>query len=160
MVERVIGPDGWFAHIGTHAHEFGHLIGFADEYCIQDCSNAGGTSTVEFDLMAFGFANGPNLGSCPAFPNPYYRINCGWVTPTLLDRDATNLTVGYNYEDPIYYRINPVNRNTRFPHDEHFLFETRLHRGTFDLYTPTAPQDSNFQSGTLLVWRTNPELIE
>lgn len=149
--ERPDRPVSWFMHMGFHAHEFGHCLGFKDEY--NPFIN-GGTNTKEFDLMAWGNANGPGTrGECPATPDPRYRTMYGWVTDTLIHRDTTNLVVGYSYEHPIYYRINPIDRNVS--EDEHFLIETRLHRGTFDLYTPISPADSAIQSGTLLVWRIN-----
>lgn len=136
-----------FNHIGTHCHEFGHLLGFSDQYFPP-------TPTQFFDLMGSGNINGPLLrGECPASICPYYRTMYGWVTPRMLERDTTNLVVAYDYEHPVYYRVNPIDRTTH--PDEHFLLETRLHRGTFDLYTPTGPADSNVQSGTLLTWRHN-----
>lgn len=146
--ERVDRTDGWFLHMGRHAHEFGHCLGFHDEYC---CGN-GGTNTRDFDLMAWGDANGPNGGNCPAPVTPYYRMRCGWVTPNVLTRDTTGLVVGYDYEHPILYRINPIDRNVA--DDEHFIFETRLRQG-FDLYTPLPPNMFQQQSGTLLTWRHN-----
>jgi hypothetical protein len=141
---------GAFEHIGLHCHEFGHLLGFADEYLDE-------TQLSWFDLMSHGCYNGPGnlLGECPATPAPLYRVQCGWVTPVVLDNDASNLVVRYDYEHPIFYRINPINRDPRPGyHDEHFLFETRLRQG-FDLYTPGPPSTFFEQSGTLMVWRHN-----
>lgn len=136
---------GEFEDIGLHCHEFAHLLGFADDY--TDI-----TDPHFLDLMSVGCYNGPGdiRGECPAPPAPYYRVTRGWVTPIVLDHDVANLEVGYNYEHPIWYRINPLHAD--FLHDENFLIETRLRQG-FDLYTPGPPNTFLSQSGTLLVWR-------
>ncbi|MBA4313215.1 MAG: hypothetical protein C0417_11360 [Chlorobiaceae bacterium] len=142
-----------FMHFGTHAHEFGHLIGFYDEYLGgavgNDCDC---TDLYDFDLMALGIYNGPQeKGECPATLNPYVRIQNNWIpTPTLVSNDLTNLKVTYNYETPKLYIINPMNRDTLA--DEHFLIESKLRKG-FDLYLPTEPDSFQVQSGVLLVWQ-------
>lgn len=65
-----------FAHMGTYAHEFGHNIGFNDEYSSRGVYNDPGlTCLFTYDLMAWGIYNGPNRkGECPATLSPYYRI--------------------------------------------------------------------------------------
>ncbi|MBI4546467.1 MAG: T9SS type A sorting domain-containing protein [Ignavibacteriae bacterium] len=138
-----------FTHFGWTAHEFGHLIGFYDEYC----GTCNGTDLFNYDLMAGGVNNGPfRKGACPASLSPYYRLSMGWIKPDTLRRDTTNYKVIYNYNSPKYYRIEPINRN--IAGDEHFIFETRLRKG-FDLYLPTPPDSFATQPGILLIWHHN-----
>ena len=151
MAERagsgLYGSSPSFAHIGVHCHEFGHLLGFPDEYCEypEFCQ---GTDVFSYDLMSFGIYNGPSgKGECPATLAPYHRIKKDWVRVTAVTSDETNFLVQYNYHDPQLYRINPRNAIG----NEHFLFETRLRQG-FDLYLPNAPANFNNQPGTLLIW--------
>lgn len=142
----------FFTHIGFYAHEFGHLIGFHDEYCAENSSCAG-TDPGTFEIMARGYANGPfpAIGSCPSSMSPYYKIKNGWAQELLVSNDTTGFKVNYDYAHPPYYRMNPLVPGSP---NECFVFETRLRRGTFDLYTPTRElADSNRQSGSLLIWR-------
>jgi M6 family metalloprotease-like protein len=140
------GPNLAFMHIGPNAHEFGHLIGFYDEYAPAD---GAGTDLLNYDLMAWGAYNGPwQKGECPATLAPIHRIEKSWIAPIALTRDTLNLTVAYNYSNPIVYRIDPIEKTTP---NEHYLFETRLRQG-FDLYLPNPPDSFAFQTGTLLMW--------
>jgi hypothetical protein len=151
-VELYRGEPYAFAHIGTYAHEFGHNIGFQDEYASRDrYQDDGRTCLFNFDLMAWGIYNGPlRKGECPATLSPYYRIDKGWVSSIPLTRDTTSFTVVYDYDDPNIYRIDPAGAEP----NEHYLIETRLRQG-FDLYTPTSPDSFVYQPGTLLVWHHN-----
>lgn len=143
------GTNFSFSHIGTYAHEFGHDIGFGDEYASRERYNDDGrTCLFNFDLMAWGIYNGPDRkGACPATLSPYYRIDKGWISSTTLTRDTTNFTIAYNYNNPNIYRINPAGGVS----NEHYLIETRLRHG-FDTYIPTSPDSFMYQPGTLLVW--------
>lgn len=152
MAERngfqLYGTGMAFSHIGTHLHEFGHTIGFYDEYSSND---DGSTDLFNFDLMAWGIYNGPGRkGGCPATLSPYYRIQKRWVTPTELWFTTTNFEVDYDYNTPKVYKITPAGAAT----DEHYLIETKLRYG-FDLYVPTSPDSFVYQPGTLLVWHHN-----
>ena len=147
--------DWSFSHIGIYAHEFGHNLGFWEEYDNEPLlpldyppSTGWPTDIYNFCLMAFGIYNGPlSKGECPATLSSYYRIDKNWVTPTLLPTDTTNFIVEYNYNNPKYYRINPVNTTN----GEHFILENKKRTG-FDLYIPGDPADSVNQAGRLLVW--------
>ncbi|MBI2417465.1 MAG: T9SS type A sorting domain-containing protein [Ignavibacteriales bacterium] len=142
-----------FSHIGVHAHEFGHLLGADDEY-------GGESVSTYFDLMDKGCNNGyhPNTafnnGSCPAGHNPNNRIQFGWVTPvTLNDTYYTDLAINYNYQNPVYYKLDIPEDGQKF-----YIIENRLRAG-FDQFTPndpnyipTDPNDPNGNQGGLLIW--------
>jgi len=132
-----------FNHIGTHAHEYGHCIGFPDEY-----SGQAPTPLDSYDLMARGNAAGPlSKCECPASLAPYHRIGNGWIRVTTILLNPQNFLVEYDYANPKIYRINPQGAVG----NEHFIFETRQRQG-FDLYVPTHPEEYPRQPGTLLVW--------
>ncbi|MDP2366509.1 MAG: hypothetical protein Q8M94_22370, partial [Ignavibacteria bacterium] len=151
--------DWAFTHIGVYAHEFGHNLGFWDEYYnerpLDDPLSSGyPTDIYNFCLMGFGIYNGPlSKGECPATLSAYYRIDKNWVTPTVLTTDSNNFVVEYDYYNPKYYRINPVNATN----DEHFILENKKRTG-FDLYIPGNPADSIMQAGRLLVWHNLVDL--
>jgi hypothetical protein len=103
--------------------------------------------------MAFGIYNGPlSKGECPASLAPAFRFFYNWVNPMTLVRDTSNFIVDYNFASPIFYKINPADRDPNF--DEHYVIETRLRDG-FDSYTPNDPSNLTTQSGTLLIWHDN-----
>ena len=138
-----------FSHIGTFAHEFGHTLGFWDEYRSGD---DGQTDLLNFCLMAYGLRNGPDRkAACPATLSPYYRLEKLWLPePELIDNDETNFLVAYDYDYPKLYKIDPVGP----PEDMYYLFEVR-HRQGFDAYIPEPPETFEDQSGTLLIWQYN-----
>lgn len=144
-----------FTHIGVYAHEFGHNIGFWDEYYKESVlpfennpSDGYPTDIYNFCLMAFGIYNGPlNKGECPATLSTYYRIDKEWVTPIVLATDLENFIVEGDYYNPKFYRIDPINATN----DEHFILENKKRIG-FDLYIPGNPADTVDQPGRLLLW--------
>lgn len=146
--KRPGGSQIVFSHIGNHAHEFGHIIGAQDEY-------DGNLLGWNFDLMSYGFANGPERkGECPSGITPFYRVEWGWVNVTYLNENSyTDFLIVYNYLNPVYYRLdNPYDET------EYFLIENRLREG-FDIYTPNDPnyivndpRDLNGNLGGLLIW--------
>ncbi len=144
------GPsDKSFTHIGTYLHEFGHNLGFYDEYNPQ---TLGSPDINYFCLMSYGAYNGPDRkGACPATLSPWYRIDRGWVSqPELIDSDTVNFLVEYDYENPILYRIDPIEAT----YDEHYIIESRNREG-FDLYIPSPPADTVNQPGRLIIWQHN-----
>ena len=110
---KPVGPIA-FAHIGVYAHEFGHNLGFHDEYDVPPCE-IGLTDIFDFDLMAWGIYNGPQRkGECPGTLSPYYRSRqpWAWVIPDTLRRDTSNILVRYDYANPKYYVIIPPPRTS------------------------------------------------
>jgi hypothetical protein len=155
--------DYSFTHIGVYAHEFGHNLGFKDEYAgahpfLDDFGSwleDGGTDTYNFDLMSWGIYNGPlRKGECPATLSPYYRISKNWISPIFINRDLDNFLVEYDFENPKVYRINPISAIE----DEHLLFESRGREG-FDKYLPWSPNDTINQPGRLIVWYHNMKWV-
>ncbi len=156
--------DYTFTHIGVYAHEFGHNLGFKDEYLPSHPSDVqisevwgedGRTDTYNFDLMSWGIYNGPlRKGECPATLSPYYRIKRNWISSTLVDTNLSNFLVEYNYVNPKVYRINPIGAIE----DEHFLFKSRGRDG-FDKYLPWSPNDTINQPGRLIVWYHNMKWV-
>lgn len=164
--ELWINDDFTFTHMGLYAHEFGHNLGFQDEYLgIHDESTPldgiyyqedGGTDTYNFDLMSWGIYNGPlRKGECPATLSPYYRIKSNWIEPTIITEEIDNRIIEYNYSNPVIYRINPIDA---FDEKEHFLFESRGREG-FDRYLPWSPSDTINQPGRLIVWYHNMKWV-
>jgi M6 family metalloprotease-like protein len=155
--ERLRFSTDWtFTHMGVYAHEFGHNLGFWDEYHDPYSENpmpvdGNGTDIFNFCLMSWGLYNGPEFkGECPATLSPFYRIEKDWVNPVLLEDDSTNFIVEYNYLNPKFFRINPIDATE----DEHFIIETKKRQG-FDLFIPDNPADTVDQPGRLLVWHHN-----
>jgi M6 family metalloprotease-like protein len=96
--KKLLGSGDWsFTHIGVYLHEFGHNLGFPDEYWNPpsetfESGEDGGTEHYNLDLMAWGIYNGPlDKGECPATLSPYYRIYRNWVIPDTLQQDTTIL---------------------------------------------------------------------
>jgi M6 family metalloprotease-like protein len=154
--------DYTFTHMGVYAHEFGHNLGFRDEYRANDhyddfesWTEDGGTDTYNFDLMSWGIYNGPlRKGECPATLSPYYRIKANWISSITLEADENNFVAEYDYEYPKVYRINPVSAIE----DEHFLFESRGRDG-YDKFIPWNPNDPTPQPGNLVIWYHNMQFV-
>ncbi len=86
-----------FSHIGIHAHEFGHLLGFED--------HIGGENNECWDLMSKGCYNGPNNeGSCPAPLNPHLRWIMGWIEYKSVNSDTT-IIMEYDIQNPKVYKL-------------------------------------------------------
>lgn len=138
--------DWSFTHIGVYLHEFGHNLGFPDEY-YQPFSQEY-TDILNYCLMAWGIYNGPlEKGECPSTLSPYHRLKKNWVSSVTLIADTSDFVVEYDYANSKLYRINPIYASN----DEHYIIESRNREG-FDLYIPTDPADTVDQPGRLLVW--------
>lgn len=133
--------DVAFAHIGIHAHEFGHTIGMHHDW-----------NGYYFSVMRGGGAtNGPNRrGACPAMINPYYRVEkYEWAASIEVVQDTSDFNVAYDYDDPNYYKITSILDSSKY-----FYVENRRRTG-FDQYTPNNPADTTLQGGWLLIWDTD-----
>jgi len=133
--------SGHFTHIGGHAHEFGHVIGAADEY-------KGSINPYYYCLMGWGDENGPNQNSaCPASLSPYYRIIFGWVSPITLNVGTSNQQIIYDGTDPNFYKVAIPNSG------EYFILERRIGEN-WDEYTPNA--DGNNDLDGIYIWHIDP----
>jgi M6 family metalloprotease-like protein len=144
------GSNWSFTHIGVYLHEFGHNLGFYDEYklvkIVPEFNEY--TSILNYCLMSLGIYNGPlEKGECPATLSPYYRLKKSWVSSDPIVENENDFEVEYDYNNPKFYRINPVYATN----GEHYIIESRNREG-FDLYVPTNPSDTVDQPGRLLVW--------
>jgi len=136
----------FFSHIGSHAHEFGHILGLYHNQGVPSYWNLMGYSSM-----------GPNYeGACPSSLSPYQRgVRLGLVPVDTISAD-TVLTIHYDYENPRFYLTSVPNTNN------YYLLENRLREG-FDLWTPHDPSyvstdpvsiDPNGNLGGLLIWKT------
>ena len=92
-----LGAISHFSHIGIHAHELGHLLGFEE--------HDGGTNNEYWCLMSKGCLNGPKLeGACPAALNPYVRAKLGWIQIDSIDINSTKSII-YDITNPKVYKI-------------------------------------------------------
>lgn len=123
------------AAIGIHCHEFGHLLGLADEYGAGHRTGSG-----DFCLMALGHRGGEVSGAASPFSICVHcRMKLGWISPAVVDpRTRQRL------------RIRPVataaDQAVLIPLDgrcsQYVILEVRARRGS----------DAEFPSEGLLVW--------
>ena len=115
--------------IGTMCHEFGHVLGFPDNYD-TDYSESGGNSvtTGYYDLMASGSYG--NDGDTPPYLSAGEKIITNWVTIDTLSspRSDVRLRAINGVADTGYYVGIPNS-------DEFFIFEMRKKAG-WDLFIP------------------------
>ncbi|MCK5126532.1 MAG: M6 family metalloprotease domain-containing protein [candidate division Zixibacteria bacterium] len=97
-----IMPEFWSSSgdmtIGVFCHELGHGFGLPDLYDTDNSSSGIG----RYSLMAAGSWNG-SLGSSPAHPDAWSRLQLGWASPTTVASNQTNISIA-NVEGggPIY----------------------------------------------------------
>ena len=78
--------------IGVFAHEYGHELGLPDLYDISNPKGNGGIG--RWGLMSSGAWNGPlGLGSRPAHPCAWSKIQLNWVTPTVTSTNQTGVSI-------------------------------------------------------------------
>jgi len=113
---------------GVICHEMMHAVcKMADYYDTDGKTNGEYKGTGDWDLMASGCYNGASRS--PAHPNMLIKIQCGWVTPTILKAGKTITNMPNAAEKPVAYRIDT---NTK---DEFYLLENRQ-RVKFDTVIP------------------------
>ena len=102
--------DAEFSPIGTHCHEFGHVLGLADYYHERNYRVWG--------LMANGGHKGG--GANPSPLSPHLRSLLGWLTPTEVTGFMENETLSYSSDQDDVYRIRSSSDQNDF-----FLIENR-----------------------------------
>lgn len=124
-------PDD-LASIGTHCHEFGHILGLPDLY-------SGTWYIGAWDLMSHGGSGGD--GSTPERPThlgAWSKEELGWAVPTILtEGDFSELTLSPWNDSPFLYKV--VSERS------YFLVTYRKSTG-YDLLLPEG----------MLIWHVNP----
>ena len=112
--------------IGPACHEFSHCLGLPDTY---DTGYSGGYGMQNWDLMSYGVSN--NESRTPAGYTSYERMFLGWLTPTELSGDMTQVKNMKALVDApeAYILYNDADRN------EYYLLENRQPKG-FDSALP------------------------
>jgi immune inhibitor A len=119
---------------GTHAHEIGHIFGLPDLYTYPQLL---GNGIGDWSIMASGVWLASESGgvpfsladSRPGEFDPWSKIQLGWLSPTVLTKDTTGITLPPVETNPVVLKI-PANPNTPL---EYFLVENRAQlQGTFD----------------------------
>jgi immune inhibitor A len=135
-VHETVGVDGvraglyWTvpedARIGVICHEFGHILGLGDLYDV-DFDGAG---LGWWSLMAYGAWSG--AGMTPPHPDAMSRVQLGFVTPIVPDRNLESVSIPPVEGAPVIYRLWT---NGAGGH-EYFLIENRRRTG-FDASVPS-----------------------
>jgi len=124
------GGGATITRTGVICHEMMHAVCKMPDYYDTNYNKEGDgqyTGTGDWDLMASGCYNGDSKS--PAHPNMLIKIQCGWVTPTILTSPKTITNMPNAASKPVAYRINT---NTK---DEFYLLENRQ-RVKFDTLIP------------------------
>ena len=89
--------------IGVYAHELGHAaFGLPDLYDTDYSSSGLGN----WSLMASGSWNGPSqLGSSPAMPDAFCRIQMGFASPISLNSNVTGQSIEDVEDNPTIFRL-------------------------------------------------------
>jgi M6 family metalloprotease-like protein len=142
----VEGQGDKFAHIGTHAHEFGHLLGLKDLYHAQQ-------RNYSWDLMSWGNSNGPDLnGACPAPINPVNRYVLGWVDYTEV-QDGYSENALYSLSNPKLFKLNIKEGGESYILVEYREFNSNMTIGTTQCLDYNAYIQFGNLSNGFLAWR-------
>ena len=123
------GSSGsYLTRTGVICHEMMHAVcKMADYYDTNYEKDGQYIGTGKWDLMADGCYNGDSRR--PAHPNMLIKMQCGWVTPTILNAPQTITNMPNAAEKPVAYKINTSTNN------EFYLLENRQ-RVSFDSGIP------------------------
>lgn len=119
--------------IGVFAHELGHVFGLPDLYDTDYSSRGVG----RWSLMAGGSWNG-SLGSSPAHPDAWSRIQLGFTSPITPTTGAFGVPLPQVEADTVIYRL----WDGGLPGSEYFLVENRQKTGF----------DAGLPGSGLLIW--------
>ncbi|HUU45724.1 MAG TPA: M6 family metalloprotease domain-containing protein [Acidobacteriota bacterium] len=132
-----VQPEYWFSPgditIGVYAHEIGHLFGLPDLYDVDGSSRGIG----RWSLMSSGSWNG-SLGSSPAHLDAWCKTEVGWLTPTVIGANATDVLVPRVEDSARVYRVWSEGAGG----SEYFLIANRQRVG----------YDGALPSAGLLIW--------
>lgn len=113
------------AEIGTHCHEYGHVLGLPDLYDYTYTSNGVGY----YDLMGLGNSLGAVDGRQPAQLSAWSKKQLGWLAPTVATFGEQTLAQVENTAAAV--QVPATLNNTT----EYFLVENRQQTG-FDALLP------------------------
>ncbi len=137
IYDYTIMPEYWInpgdMTIGVFCHELGHVFGLPDLYDTDGSSNG----TGYWSLMSTGSWNG-SLGSSPAHIDAWSRSQLGWVTPTNITGNMTNVSIPAVESNPTVFRL----WTSGTVGDEYFLVENRQRTG----------YDAGLPGSGLLIW--------
>ncbi|MCK9280167.1 MAG: M6 family metalloprotease domain-containing protein, partial [Melioribacteraceae bacterium] len=126
-------PEFWLTPgdmtMGVYAHELGHAaFGLPDVYDTDYSSNGLG----DWSLMAGGSWNGTGIGgNYPALPDAWSHAQMGYLNPTLINSNSSNLSLPAIETSSTAYILW---ENGNFI-NEYFLIENRQKTG-YDQYLP------------------------
>ena len=102
--------------IGTFCHEFGHILGLPDLY---DTGFMGQNPGMGYwDTMDVGSYN--NESKTPAGYTSINKYALGWMTPTVLDNNTTEVTLdAFATSNKSYFLVSETDAN------EYYIFENR-----------------------------------
>lgn len=132
-----IQPEFWYSSgdmtPGVYAHELGHGFGLPDLYDTDGSSNGIG----RWGIMASGSWNG-SLGSSPAHPCAWSRIQMGFASPTNVTSNLTNQAIASVESGGPIYRLWTAGASSA----QYFLVENRQRTG----------YDAGLPSSGLCIW--------
>lgn len=115
--------------MGTFAHEFAHDLGAIDLYD-TDSGVDYGAVVGSWSLMDSG--SWLNSGNTPSHLDPYFKVQMGWLTPTVVDHYlVTNIDQTESSTGNRLYRVNIPGTQ------QYYLVENRERTG-YDSYLPEA----------------------
>ena len=135
-----IMPEFWSASgdmtIGVYCHELGHVLGLPDLYDTDGSSRGAGN----WSLMATGSWNG-GLGRTPAHPDPWCKIQAGWLTPSVVAANQTGVSIPAVESDATAFRLWTSGQTG----NQYFLVENRQKSG----------YDAALPGSGLLIWHVD-----
>ncbi len=140
-----IQPEYWLhaydMTCGVYCHELGHNFGLPDLYDYGYDSYGVG----RWSLMAVGCWNG-SLGNSPAHPDPYSKIQLGYVIPIVAAGNITGVNVPDIENSPTVYKL----WTSGSPANEYFLVAN----------TQKIGYDSSLPSSGLTIWHVDESISD
>jgi immune inhibitor A len=135
-------PEYWYSSgdmtCGVYCHELGHVFGLPDLYDTENPSDSEGIGN--WSIMAGGSWNG-TLGGSPAHFDAWCKIQLGFVTPTVLSADQSNVSIPAVKDSAKVYKLWTGGS----PGNEYYLVENRQQIG----------YDTHLPGNGLLIWHVD-----
>lgn len=147
------GGTTTFRHIGVHAHELFHVLGFVFLGIWQDQNSLStGFATGDWDIMHRADAGPNRKGECLSHISAARKISTAWSTAT--DITSNEMTESIQYVNTQTSGAADFYRFKDAASDEEFVIENRQFTG-FNQFLP-AWWNPNAVKGGLLVFNTKP----